>query len=176
MVKTAQQQRATPSLRRWWRNACYMPWLTQHRFDRLAQDQIEQAVANAEQGQPGEIRVVIEGNLPITLAYWHDTPQRTLQLFGELQVWDTAYNSGLLLYVNLCEHRVELLADRGIHAFVQANHWQRICDQISAELEAGHYVDGVLTGIEQIGKILQAFYQAQEQDIGNEISNRPILL
>lgn len=167
---------AKPSFSRWLRHACYLPWLTAYYFDKSAQDAIERAVIQAEQGHYGEIRVVIEGNVPVLHAYWHDTQQRAIQLFSQLRVWDTAYNSGILLYVNICARRVELLADRGIHQFVDAAHWQTICDHVSAQLQAKEYLPAVLAGIQQIGQTLQAFHQLQTQEVGDEILNQPVLL
>ena len=57
---------------------------------------------------------MIEGCLPSRSAYYQDTLCRARQLFAELGVWDTEYNSGVLLYLNLCEHKVEIVIDRGI--------------------------------------------------------------
>lgn len=168
--------RPRPSFRRWLHHACYLPWLTYRYFDRNAQDRIEQAVVQAEQGHHGEIRVVIEGNIPVWQAYWHDTTQRALQLFSQLRVWDTACNSGVLLYVNICARQVELLADRGIHAFVDQAHWQGICTQVSEQLQAGQPLPAVLAGIERIGQTLQAFYLMQATLDRDELPNRPVLL
>ncbi len=176
MVTHLTHIQAKPSLSRWLRHACYLPWLTPYYFDKTAQDQIERAVAQAEQGHQGEIRVVIEGNVPMVQAYWHDTPQRAMHLFSHLRVWDTAYNSGILLYINICARKVELIADRGIHQFVSTAHWQSICDNVSAQLQAKAYLPAVLDGVQQIGQTLQAFYHTQAQDQGNEILNRPVLL
>ena len=68
----------------------------------------------AEHGHVGEIQVVIEGCLPSRMAYYVDTHARARQLFAELGVWDTELNSGVLLYLNLCERKVEIVIDRGI--------------------------------------------------------------
>jgi uncharacterized membrane protein len=176
MVISSEHTQSKPSFSRWLRHACYLPWLTYRYFNKAAQDQIEQAVIQAEHGTHGEIRVVIEGNVPALHAYWHDTPQRAMHLFSQLRVWDTAHNSGVLLYVNICARKVELLADRGIHAFVDQAHWQTICDQVSTQLQTGDYLPAVLGGIEQIGQTLQAFYTMQAGKDENEIPNRPVLL
>lgn len=173
---SANSTRSTSRLKRWWRHALYMPWLTERYFKPASLSQIEQAVKSAELGHVGEIVVIIEGSLPLKLAYYLDTRQRALDLFSQYQVWDTEYNSGMLLYVNICEHQVELLADRGIHQFVTPEHWQTICEQVTSQFLQEHYVEGVLTGVQLIGQTLQAFYTARLQEQGNERSNRPILI
>ena len=176
MVNKSEQTAVAPSFKRWWRQALYMPWRTQQYFtaDQLAQ--IEQAVAAAELGHPGEVMVIIEGNLPLDQAYRLDTRQRAIDLFSSFKVWDTQYNSGMLLYVNICEHQVEVLADRNIHEFVAPEHWQTICDQVTTEFKQENYAQGVLAGVELIGKTLQAFYLVKVVEAGNERSNRPILI
>lgn len=170
------EQTTTPSFQRWWRHALYMPWLTKGYFSSKHLSQIEQAVRTAELGHAGEIVVVIEGSLPFNQAYYVDTRQRAIDLFSLFKVWDTQYNSGMLLYVNICAQQVELLADRGIHQFVLPEHWQTICEQVITKFKQEHYLDGVLLGVEEIGKTLQTFYTAKVQEMGNERVNRPILI
>ena len=45
---------------------------------------------------------------------------RAEQIFSALRVWDTAENSGVLVYLQVAEHRIEIVADRGIAAKVPA--------------------------------------------------------
>lgn len=177
MVKQTQTDAShAPSLKRWWRNALYMPWITQRYFKAEQLDQIEQAVKAAELGHAGELIVIIEGNLPLNEAYRRGTHERAMDLFSEFKVWDTEFNSGVLLYVNICEHQVELLADRGINQFVVPEHWQTICDQVSERFKQEQYSDGVFTGVQLIGQTLQTFYVVQVDAMGNEKTNRPILI
>ena len=35
-------------------------------------------------------------------------------MFGKLRVWDTEHNNGVLIYLLLAEHAIEIVADRGI--------------------------------------------------------------
>ena len=39
-----------------------------------------------------------------------------MQVFGQLGVWDTAQNNGVLIYLLLADRVVEIVADRGIAA------------------------------------------------------------
>jgi len=176
MVSHSEQTAVVPSFKRWWRQALYMLWRTQRYFTVEQLAQIEQAVAAAELGHPGEVMVIIEGSLPLDQAYRIDTRQRALNLFSIFKVWDTQYNSGMLLYVNICERQVEVLADRTIHQFVAPEHWQTICDQVTAEFKQENYAQGVLIGVELIGKTLHAFYTVKVEEMGNEHANRPILI
>ena len=40
-------------------------------------------------------------------------------MFGKLRVWDTEQNNGVLVYVLLAEHAIEIVADRGIDRRVE---------------------------------------------------------
>lgn len=161
---------------RWFRHFVYMPWRTRRYFNQQAQQQISTAVQQAEQGHAGEIQVIIEGHLPLNLALRGGTLARSRQLFAEYGVWDTAYNSGVLLYINLCEHRVEIVADRGIHQLVTNDHWQHICTQVTALLAQEKYLDGVLLGIDLMGKTLNEFYDKAIKDTGNELGDGAVFL
>lgn len=176
VTSNSQPTAVEPSFKRWWQHALYMPWRTKKYFTAAELDQIEQAVVAAELGHPGEVMVIIEGNLPLDQAYRLDTRQRAIDLFSSFKVWDTQYNSGMLLYVNICERQVEVLADRNIHQFVAPEHWQTVCDQVTAEFKQGHYAQGVLAGVDLIGKTLHAFYTVKVAEKGNERANRPILI
>jgi len=161
---------------RWFRQSFYLPWRDNRRFDRKARAAIEEAVSRAEEGHAGEIRVVIEGHLPLNTALYQGTTGRARELFSSLRVWDTALNSGVLLYINLCEHRVEIVADRGINARVESACWQSICQNVTTQLAAEEYQQGVVRGVELIGNTLSEYYKVLESEAGNELSDAAIFL
>lgn len=161
---------------RWLHHFLYVPWRTKAYFPSESREAIASAVATAEQGHAGEIQVIIEGRLPLHMALYGNTAIRAQQLFAEYGVWDTAFNSGVLLYINLCERQVEILADRGINQYVANNHWQGICQQVTTLLADAQYVEGVLLGIEMLGNTLHQFYAGKEKDLGNELGDGPIIL
>ena len=95
------------------------PWLAARRFGPALSAEIGAAVEVAESTQRGEIRFVVEGPMPFAdLWQGRSARQRGAELFGRLGVWDTAENSGVLIYVQLVDRQVEILADRGIAARV----------------------------------------------------------
>lgn len=166
---------ARPSVKRWLKHFFYLP-ATKRFFNAQDQYAIAQAVTEAEHGHIGEIQVVIEGCLPSRLAYYQDTRTRARQLFAELGVWDTEYNSGVLLYLNLCERKVEIVIDRGIKTATTQQVWDEVCTHIVQGLAQQQYRQAVMTGVEEIGEILDAFYDRQLLDQQNELGNAPIIL
>jgi uncharacterized membrane protein len=152
------------------------PWLASHRFDAKLLAEIGAAVEVAEIGQRGELRFVVEGPLPFA-CLWHgrSARQRAAALFGQLNVWDTEENSGVLIYVQLVDRHVEILADRGIAAKVPQADWDAICRNMEAAFRAGDYRSGALAAIRRAGELLTEHFPAAENN-PNELPNQPLVL
>ncbi|MFO1384118.1 MAG: TPM domain-containing protein [Moraxella sp.] len=105
-------------------------WLTP-----TAQQQLNHAITEAEQGHRGEVVLVIENHLPISSARLQNSRDRAIEVFGDYRVWDTQDNTGVLVYLNICERRLEIVADRGINSHVMPTMWQAMCDKLSKVLK-----------------------------------------
>ncbi|WP_333976166.1 TPM domain-containing protein [Acinetobacter colistiniresistens] len=164
-----------PSLKRWFKHFLYVS--SAHRYfnkqDRL---DIAEAVQRAEKGHIGEIQVVIEGHIPCSQAYHQNTRLRAQQLFAELGVWDTELNSGVLLYLNLCERKVEIVIDRGLKDATPAETWNAICQSIVLLLTQKQYRHAVSNGVAEIGQVLDQYYVKSDSNDQNELPNEPIIL
>jgi len=169
------QEQLQPSFKRWLKHFFYMP-ATKRFFTKQDEHAIALAVEEAEHGHVGEIQVVIEGCIPARQAYYQDTCARARQLFAELGVWDTEYNSGVLLYLNLCEHKVEIVIDRGIKHATTQEVWDQICQNIIQQLKQKNFKTGVIEGVIEIGKVLDQYYDRKIDDLKNELGNKPIIL
>ncbi|MDE2594327.1 MAG: TPM domain-containing protein, partial [Burkholderiales bacterium] len=104
--------------------------------------------------------------------------QRALEIFSELRVWDTEHNNGVLIYLLLAEHRIEVLADRGLmHKLNDADHWEKLVGQLSANLGQGGLEAGLQTAIDQIGQLLQRHYPLLKgQANPNELPDSIVLI
>jgi uncharacterized membrane protein len=76
---------------------------------------IAEAITAGEQTHRGEVRLIVEKSMPLG-AVWDGVTnrQRALALFADYGIWDTEDNCGVLIYVNLADHKVDIVADRGI--------------------------------------------------------------
>ena len=164
-----------PSLQRWLKHFLYIA-STHRYFNKSDRMQIAQAVQQAEQGHVGEIQVVIEGHIPCSQAYYQNTRLRAQQLFAELGVWDTELNSGILLYLNLCERTVEIVIDRGLKDATYIELWHEICQQMVSLLAQKQYLPAVVHGVQRIGQVLDQYYDKNLQDEHNELPDEPIVL
>lgn len=137
---------------------------------------LEEITAKAEVGHSGEIRLVIERSLPIHLAWNLRIRERAIDLFSHLRIWDTETRSGVLVYVNLTENRLELVADRGIDAVVEQPVWQRLCDEAILGIRQGKPVQALETLLNKIAAELREHYGQYQNLAGNQLSNMVMVI
>lgn len=168
---------STTSIQRWLKHFCYIS-NSKHYFSKQDRVDIAKVIHHAEHGHVGEIQVVIEGHIPANIAYFQNTELRARQLFAELGVWDTEHNSGVLLYVNLCERHVDIVFDRGIKKTTDSSVWQNICQNITQQMKEKKYKAAIVYGVEHIGAVLNKHYASMEVSLedNDELSDYPIIL
>lgn len=142
-------------------------------------DLITEAIAHGEATHRGEVRLIVEAALPAELI-WADVTDRAraLELFAEHGVWDTEDNCGVLVYVNLADHQVEIIADRAINRKVTPEQWQRICGTMTEGFRQGDYGRSTLDAIEQVNALLREHFPADASrgpDV-NELPDRPVMI
>jgi len=165
------------SLRRALRHLGTTTGTARRHFPASAQQQLHDAVHAGEARHRGEIRVVIESSLPLGHAWGGTTPRaRARALFGALEVWNTEEHTGVLLYINLADHAVELLADRGIDASVGANTWRAVCDELVQGLAKDLSVGPVLEAVASIHDLLATHFPSDGGRNPNELDDRPLVL
>ena len=99
---------------RYLRNLFTTSWALRRAFPRQLLHDIERAVAASEQLHSGELRFAIETALDVPALLQGVTPrERAIDVFARLRTWDTAANNGVLIYLLLSEHDIEIVADRG---------------------------------------------------------------
>ncbi|MEO8300001.1 MAG: TPM domain-containing protein [Burkholderiales bacterium] len=163
-------------LRRLFRHLGFAPWRVRRAFPPAAMALIAAAFGAGEQGHSGEIRVAVEGALePLALLRGQTAHERALEVFAQLRVWDTAYNNGVLIYVLMADHAVEIVADRGIHGRADGATWQGICRQVEAAFAQGGYPQGMALGVEAVAKVLLRHFAGAGAN-PDELPNIPVLL
>jgi len=149
-------------------------WVALRPFPQSALGKIEQAVKASERSHRGEIRFAVEG--PLHLAHLCiSTRERARQVFGQLGVWDTAENSGVLIYVQLVDRRIEIVADRGIAARVKQPEWDAICRAMERAFKAGQFEAGALEAIQAVTAILGRHFPPDGAN-PNELPDKPAVL
>ena len=147
------------------------------RFPASLLDEITAAIAAGERTHQGEVCVAIETRLdPLAVLGGLDASTRARQIFGQLRVWDTERNSGVLLYVLLAEHRIEIVADRGIAARVAPDEWAAICALMRESYARGQWREGSHAGIAAAHALLVKHFPGNGKADPDELPDRPVLL
>jgi uncharacterized membrane protein len=147
------------------------------RFPSSLLDDIAAAVAEGERRHRGEVRLAVESRLtPLAVLAGLDAPARARQAFDQLRVWDTEHNNGVLIYVLLAEHRIEIVADRGIAGRVAPGEWGVVCERMREAYARGQWREGSLRGIEAVHALLERHFPADGEPSRDELPDRPVLL
>lgn len=153
-----------------------MPMQVNKHFPTSALHRIEQAITNSETKHTGEIRFVVESSLhPLQLLGNLSPRSRAIELFGRFNIWDTEQNNGVLIYLLLADHDVEIVADRGIHRLVGNQGWETICHDMEVLFRRGEFEAGVLQGIANMTAVLAQHFPANGSN-KNELPNQPIII
>jgi uncharacterized membrane protein len=138
---------------------------------------LQARVAASEARHSGEIRLSVEAGLPWSYL-WNDLSARAraVTLFGKLRVWDTEHNNGVLIYLLLAEHAIEIVADRGLARRVPQAQWDQLIAGMREAFRAGRFEEGLAQAIDAVdGLLAQHFPLAPGQANPNELSDAPDL-
>ena len=136
------------------------PRWTRTLFSEADLDAIAAAVAEAEHGTSGEIRVHLERRLP----RGGDALTRATSLFTRLGMAATAERNGVLLYFAVGDRKLAIVGDAGVHARVGEPYWQRVRDAMVERLRAGAPRDAVVHAVMDVGLVLQKFFPRRPDD------------
>ena len=107
----------------------------------------------------------------------HDARRRAEDAFARLRVWDTADNNGVLVYLLLADHRIEIVADRGVAALIDAAQWRAICALMEQRLRDGDAEAAAIVGVAAISDLLaEHFPRTDIGDRHNELPDLPQIL
>jgi len=143
-----------------------------------AMERLAARVAASERRHSGEIRICVEAGLPWSYLRRHASArERAVTLFGKLRVWDTAHNNGVLIYLLLAEHAIEIVADRGIDAHVDDAEWAAMAQRMGAAFREGRFEDGLTQALEEMSALLVAHFPlAENEPDTNELPDQPVVL
>lgn len=135
-------------------------------------------VGASERRHSGEIRICVEAGLPMSYLWRHASArERAVTLFGKLRVWDTAHNNGVLIYLLLAEHAIEIVADRGLDSHVDDAAWAAMTQRMSAAFRDGRFEDGLTQALEEISALLVEHFPLGEGELDvNELPDEPVVL
>jgi len=172
-------QRANPS--------GFVPRLMKHRWldeadtrKAIPEDlvrRLTERVAASERRHTGEIRIYVEAGLPFSYLWRKATArERAVAMFGKLRVWDTEHNNGVLIYLLLAEHAIEIVADRGLNSRVAPATWQEIVARMGSAFRNGRFEDGLTQALGEVSALLVEHFPADADSVNpNELPDEPVL-
>ncbi|MCM2346261.1 TPM domain-containing protein [Acidovorax soli] len=132
-------------------------------------------IAASERRHTGQIRICAEGGLPWSyLLRQAPVRERALMMFSKLRVWDTEHNNGVLIYLLLAEHSIDIVADRGLRAHVASSEWQQMVARMSSAFRAGHFEQGLDQAVDEVTALLCRHFPIRaSRDRPNELPDEP---
>lgn len=98
--------------------------------------------------------------------------QRAMRAFLEEEVFATAGRTGILIFVSLFEHRIEVLGDTGINSRVAPDDWVSIVARIREGIMDDELADALVDAIRMCGDLLERSGVAERAEDTNELANR----
>jgi uncharacterized membrane protein len=137
---------------------------------------IEEHVAASERGHDGEIRVCVEAGMPWSyIRRGASARERAVQMFGKLRVWDTERNNGVLVYLLLAEHAIEIVADRGLAARVPPAVFAELAAAMGEAFRRGDFEAGLLRAVDGVGRLLAEHFPLEAgRPNANELPDAPV--
>lgn len=137
---------------------------------------IRDVIAEGEMGHAGELCFAVEARYSLWAIFEGiQTRQRAEQVFSALGVWNTQDNSGVLVYLQLAERRIEIIADRGISAKVPTLQWHTLCSEFANTLRNGSPDQAIIDCLNKINALLQTHFPASK-DNPKELPDEPVIL
>lgn len=129
---------------------------------KVEQQQIVQAIKDAELHTSGEIRVHLESKCA------GDPLQRAVYIFNYLKMYNTQARNGVLVYVAVESRKFAIIGDVGINNAVPDNFWDGIKQRMGEAFSAGNYVEGLSSAIREAGESLKKYFPYQSDDVNEQ--------
>lgn len=131
-------------------------------FTKEQQEDIRQAIMNAELDTSGEIRVHIENTCK------DEVMDRALLIFKKLGMEKTESRNGVLIYLAVKNRKFAIIGDEGIHAVVTDNFWENIKHKMLNHFRENQFTEGLIEAITETGKQLKKYFPHKANDV-NEL-------
>ena len=120
---------------------------------------LERQVAASESLHTGQVRLCVEGGLPYSYIWRNASArERAISLFGKLRVWDTEQNNGVLIYLLMADHAIEIIADRGLHKLVPTQEWEAVMQEMQQQFRQESYDQGMEAALQRVTGILMTHF------------------
>ncbi len=129
------------------------------------EEEIVQAIIEAERNTSGEIRVHIEEHSKKNHA------ERTHEVFRMLKMENTKLRNAVLIYIAVADKYFQIYGDEGINNVVPNNFWETTCDVMQNQFKKQKFKQGIIDGILKIGEELKNYFPYDKVNDVDELPN-----
>lgn len=166
----------TNTLSRLARHLCTTTGAARRMFPAHTLKAIQKAITEGEKLHRAEVRLIVEPALGIQDVIAGCSPRaRAKELFAIHGVWDTEENCGVLIYINVADRQVEIVADRGIGKVISDKQWKALCLRMTHGFAHGDVHDSLLDALWQLQELLEEHYPDQKNS-ANELPDAPLII
>ncbi|WP_050475783.1 TPM domain-containing protein [Herbaspirillum rhizosphaerae] len=145
-------------------------------FPRATLQAVQAGIAAGEKQHRAEIRCIVEAALPLSAVLRGESSRaRAHELFSHYRIWDTEENCGILIYINVADHKVEILPDRTVDKVLKRDDWHAVCQTMTRGFAGKKYHDSLLQALTQLNALLAEHFPDQDKH-RNQLSDRPLML
>lgn len=137
---------------------------TEDFLTKAEEQEIVQAIVEAEKNTSGEIRVHLEEHSD------KDPLVRAQEVFFSLNMQETKARNGVLIYVGVKDKHLAIIGDEGINKVVATDFWDCTKDVIITNFKEANYKEGLVEGVLRAGEQLKKYFPYQSDDT-NELPN-----
>ena len=147
-------------------------------FPAADMERIATAIGEGERRHSGEVCFAVESTLPLRqIMQGVQARDRAEAAFASLRVWDTAANNGVLVYLLLADHRIEIVADRGLRDLISDAQWRGVCQLLEERLRSGDRADAVVAAIHAVSNLLAAHFPQMPDAVDvDQLPDHPVFL
>lgn len=93
-----------------------------------------------------------------------EVAERAKTAFLDHGLHRTVEGTGILILICLFEHRVQVLADHGIHHAVPAETWQKVADLVTTGIKQGRTCEALCEAVTYCGNLLAESFPPRHDD------------
>jgi uncharacterized membrane protein len=132
---------------------------------RIDAEKVKQAIIEAEKRTSGEIRV------SVSPFFWGNVQRVAERAFDRLGMTRTKDSNAILFFIVPARKRFAVIGANGIHEKVGQDFWHKVVAAMANKFRAGHFTEGLIAGIEQVGESLATYFPYDPASDVNELSD-----
>lgn len=97
--------------------------------------------------------------------------RRAMKAFVDEEIFATRERTGILIFISLLEHRIEVIGDAGINRLVSEDEWVDVIERIRTGIRNDDVASGLIEALGSCGKLLEKRGVEIREDDADELSN-----